>query len=80
MLEEENSDPAYRSLVLRVIVPFKDISNILKSANELSITILDIEFVNSQITIVEFFVNSSYNIYALGKMVAYMELLNNNHS
>ena len=76
--EEENDDAAYNSLVIRVIVPFKDIPNIMKSAKELSVTILDIEYINSQITIIEFLLNSSYNLYALGKMVAYIELLNNN--
>lgn len=78
--EEENDDAAYNSLVLRVIVPFKDISNIMKSAKELSIEILDIEFVDSNITIMEFLLNSAYNLYAMGKMVAYMELLNNNNN
>lgn len=72
MLEKE---AAFNSMVIRVVVPAKDIKNIHKAADELDITILDTIYTEKEdVLVVELYVRLSYNIYALGKLVAYYEL------
>jgi hypothetical protein len=70
-------DAAYQSLTIRVLVPKKDIDNIFRSVNELSMLILDIiPQEDDRMIILELYLNSAFNLYALGKLVGYCEVYN----
>lgn len=77
MIEKDEMDTAYNSMIIRVVVPFKDIPMILNSVKELSIILLEVQFINAEVTIIELMIDSAFSLYALGKMVSYLELSKN---
>lgn len=76
MLDEES---AFHSIIIRVMVPAKDMVNVVAAADQLSIAILEIVPCQKRedVIILELFMNSSFNLYALGKLVGFMEITNN---
>lgn len=71
-------DAALNSIVIRVAIPVKDITKVIHASDELEVTILELKSCkeNAEIVFVEFYLKSAFNLYALGKMVAYNEFLN----
>lgn len=72
------TEPALNSIVIRVAMPTSDISKIILAADDLDVTILTMEASKDidNIVFMELYLKSAFNLYALGKMVAYNEFLN----
>lgn len=69
---------AFDTLVLKVLVPFNDVRKIIELSKEPSpgFTILNVEPVNEQLSMIEFMLETAFSLYSLGKLVAYNEFLN----
>lgn len=75
---ETIQEAALQTMTIRVIVPDYDLPRIKRVTKKLGIQILKIDKLHEgksyESTIVEMLLPSSFSLYALGKMVAYMEM------
>lgn len=71
-------DSAFNSLTMRVLVPFNDVPTIIKLSKDenATFTVLDIEPLNGNLSVAVLFLDNSFSLYSLAKLVAYHEFLN----
>lgn len=70
-----HEETAFSSMVIRVFIPASDIVLMESCARELDITILSMAKFKEGMYVVEFYLVSSFSLYALGKLVSYYELI-----
>ena len=74
-MSSKKTDPALQTVVMRVVIPEQDIPMIQVCAEEVGATIIKFEDIGEDCIVVELMLESSFSLYALGKLVSYKELI-----